>query len=106
MADGSFDGIENIRSAAASLATKDSRLKSRLASAGERFWSALNNREEWPEELQESARRIESMILRDGPVQDTVSAMDLDTARKTAAEILQFMVDFEVALSEDSGESS
>jgi hypothetical protein len=89
------DGMEEIREAAESLAVMDEKLRARLTEAGKVFWSATFHYDDWPESLRRRADRILARILADGPVKETIGRMDLQEAKETAREILEFIVDFE-----------
>jgi len=99
-----FEGIDKIRAAAEALATRDVDLKQRLVEAGEKFWAAAFHYPDWPPHLQERAEQIQSLILAQGTVAQTVPQMNPDAARQAAHEILRFMVEFEIAYRKASGE--
>lgn len=90
-----IEGLEQIRSAAETLATRDERLKARLKKAGREFWSAMYHVDEWPAELQKLAESVQRSILAHGSVRDTVSRMSRSEARQAAGEILDLLVEFE-----------
>lgn len=90
-----FDGLDQIREAAESLAVMDEKLRARLTDAGQSFWSATFHYDDWPANLRRRADRILEHILAEGPVKETIRRMDIEKARETAREILEFMVDFE-----------
>ncbi len=94
-----IEGLEDIRSAAESLATRDERLKKRLREAGKEFWSATYFQDEWPATLRERAEQVQKLILARGTVKDTVSQMSLEEARHAAEKILHLLIDFEQAAS-------
>jgi hypothetical protein len=92
-----IDGLEHIREAAETLATRDERLKARLAEAGKEVWSAMYFSEEWPTELEQKARTIQLSIMKDGPIEETVRRMSNDEASRVAGQILDLLVDLECA---------
>jgi hypothetical protein len=92
-----IDGLEEIRSAVDALATRDERLKSRLSTAGKRFWSATYHLDEWPSRIQKRAESIQRTILARGSVQATVAEMTLEEAEEVAEQILELLLDLQKA---------
>lgn len=94
-----IDGLDDVRSAAEALATRDERLKARLSEAGRDVWSAMYHADDWPPHLRERAERVQKAILAHGTVQESVAQMNVEEAKEVAGQILDLLIELERACS-------
>ena len=99
------DLLRSVTDAALELCCGDADLKGRLLSAARALNVVLIRQEDWPARLRQRAQEIADQLSVRGTPEQTIAAVDLQTARRLAERILQLYADCRVAASEEGGRS-
>lgn len=75
-------GMQALRAAKRSLESQE------LQRAAEHVWTAIFHKDDWPELLREQADRLVPLLLKHGPIQDTVPQLSAEDGENLRQKLL------------------